>query len=42
MRQKRLLNQMANEAQIIWMRLLYWKSRHVDFLTISVNRGGAI
>jgi hypothetical protein len=27
MRQKRMLNQMANEAQIFWMRLLYWKSR---------------
>jgi hypothetical protein len=42
MRQKRTLNQMANKAQIIWMRLLYWKSRHVDFLTIAVNRWGTI
>jgi hypothetical protein len=42
MRQKRMLNQMAKEAQIIWMRLSYWKSRHVDFLTIAVDRGGAI
>jgi hypothetical protein len=39
-RQKRMLNQTANEAQIFWMRSLYWKSRLVDFLTIAVNRRG--
>jgi hypothetical protein len=40
MRQKRMLNQTANEVQIIGMRSLYWKSRHVDFPTIAVDRGG--
>ncbi len=40
MRQKRMLNQMANNVQIFWMRLLYWKRRHVNFLTIAVDRGG--
>ncbi len=40
MRQKKTLNQTANKAQIIWMRLVYWKSRHVNVLTIAVNRGG--
>ncbi len=42
MRQKIMPNQTANEVQIIWMRLLYWKSRHANFLTIAVNRGGTI
>jgi hypothetical protein len=40
MRQKRTLNQTANKAHIIGMRSLYWKSRHVNFPTIAVNRGG--
>ncbi len=42
MRQKRTLNQTANKVQINWMRLSYWKSRHVNFLTIAVDRGGTI
>ncbi len=40
MRQKRMLNQTADNIQIFWKRLLYWKHRHVDFLTIVVDRGG--
>ncbi len=42
MRQKRTLNQTANEVQIFWMRSSYWKSRHVDLLTIAVDRGGRL
>jgi hypothetical protein len=42
MRQKRTLNQMANNSQIFWMRSSYWKHRHVDFLTIAVDRGGQL
>ncbi len=42
LRQIRTLNQTANKAQIFWMRMLYWKSRHVDFLTIAVDRGGGL
>ncbi len=42
MRQKRTHNQTANKAQIIGMRLSYWKSRHINFATIAVDRGGTI
>ncbi len=42
MREKRMLNQTANKVQIIGMRSLYWKSRHVNFPIIAVDRGGTI
>jgi hypothetical protein len=31
---------MANKVQIFWMWSSYWKRRHVNFLTIAVDRGG--
>jgi hypothetical protein len=40
--QKRMPNQMANKVQIFLMWLLYWKSRHVHFLIIAVDRGGQL